>query len=95
MNGLMLFSLRRCCGGHTPKILSAIIVVYLKSFVKLRISRPVTLERYRLVRVVKILGNQFISKTVKDRVISGKFQTLWVIRTTPLGPLKNLELPVF
>ena len=33
----------------------------------------------------------FKSNIVKDRVISGKFWTHWILRTTPLGPLKNLD----
>ena len=30
----------------------------------------------------------FISNTVRDKAISGKFGTQRVLRTTPLGPLK-------
>ena len=37
----------------------------------------------------------FISKIVRDRVISDKFWTLGVLKTTPLGPLKNLDFTEF
>ena len=33
----------------------------------------------------------FISKTVRDRGISGKIWTHRVLSTTPLAPLKNLD----
>ena len=37
----------------------------------------------------------FISKTVRDRGILGKFWTPRVLTTTPLAPLKNLDFSVF
>ena len=37
----------------------------------------------------------FVSKTVTDRTISGKFWTPWILRSTPLRLMKNLELSEF
>ena len=34
-------------------------------------------------------------KTIRDRAISGKFWIHRVIRTTPLGPLKNEDFSEF
>ena len=37
----------------------------------------------------------FISKTIRNRVIPGKFGTPRVLSTTPLTPLKNLDFSDF
>ena len=37
----------------------------------------------------------FISKTIRDRAILGKFWTPRVLSSTPLAPLKNLDFSYF
>ena len=34
----------------------------------------------------------FILKSIKDEMISGKLCAIWVVQTTSLMPLKNLEI---
>ena len=33
----------------------------------------------------------FISKTIRDRAISGQVSDPWALRPTPLGPLKDVD----
>ena len=41
-------------------------------------------------------GKWFLSgNTVRDKVILGKYWTLWLLWTTPLGSPKNLEFSEF
>ena len=37
----------------------------------------------------------FISKTIRDKAILGKFRTLRVLSSTPLAPLKNFDFSYF